>query len=151
MAHQVRGNLREAAQAHEYHDGAGGLRQAVEVLRQLSVGVAGVRSDYGEAAAEPAVRQRDTGQRRDGIGAADARYLLAGDAGLGQGEHFLAAAPEYVRVASLEAHNALALPGQTDELGTDFILAGCLPERLPMYMSSACEASASMSWSIRSS
>lgn len=47
----------------------------------------------------------DARRRGDGDGGGDARHLLAGDAGLGQGLEFLSAPPEHIGVAAFQAHH----------------------------------------------
>ncbi len=70
---------------------------------------------------------RDAGQTGGRHGGAEAGDDLAGDAGLGQGERLLAAAPEDERVAALEPHHAAAAAGGADEQRVDRFLGGAAP------------------------
>ena len=83
----------------------------------VDVGLAGppVAGDHGERGGDAAVGDRDAGGGGGGDRRGDPGHDLERDAGLGQGEGLLAAAPEHERVAALQPHDAGGRPGQVDE------------------------------------
>ena len=123
---QAGGDGPALGQPHEHDDGdgAGGER----IQRGLP-GFVRMTRDHDEAGGHPAMRDGDPGQRGRGHGRADAGHDLEGDAGLGEGERFFAAAAEDEGIAALEAHHALAALGGADQDAVDLLLGDVVAAR----------------------
>jgi hypothetical protein len=99
----------EACEAHERDERAGdaGERGGVELLHV-------VRCERRHGRGDPAVRDGDAGRSGHGGERRHARDDLEREAGVGERQCLLAAAPEEQRIAALETHD-LAMPSVGDE------------------------------------
>ena len=109
---QALGDSLQRTGAHEDGQGGFGAGQFMPVGVRRQQVMAFENADF---AGHAPVRKRDARGRRGPLKGADAGDHFEGNADLGQGLGFLAAAPEDERIAALEADHAATCRGMLDE------------------------------------
>jgi hypothetical protein len=113
-------SLGEPLEAGEAHEGDERSRCARERGGVETLDV--VRCERGHGRREAAVRDRDADRAGNGCERRDAGDDLERDAGIGERERLLAAAPEQKRVTALEAYDTGPLAAERDEHRVHLVL-----------------------------
>ena len=119
---QRRGDGRRGVHAHQDDDGAAQPAERRPVDQRVRMTRRQVPRDDDELVGQPAVGDRDAGQRGDGDRAGDAGDHLDGDARGHAGLELLHAAAEHERIAALEPHDPLAGERVLDQQRVDLLL-----------------------------